>query len=89
MNGLTPSVRRVRAQVGDRLLLCSDGLSDYVDEREIAQLLRTSDRHAALSQLVDAALRNGSRDNVTVVIADVLPGQDPQAGWLDALPYPA
>lgn len=57
---------------GDRLLLCSDGLSDYLAPEEIGQVLAHPDRDEAAELLIDAALRVGTRDNVTVVVADVV-----------------
>jgi protein phosphatase len=60
----------LRLADGDRLLLCTDGLTDMVRDEEIA---RTLDRHAqpqeAAQALVDLALEHGGRDNVTVVVA--------------------
>jgi PPM family protein phosphatase len=80
-----PALRTVRAQVGDRLLLCSDGVTDYLADAEVAELLRTDEAAVAVRQLVDSALDRGSRDNITAVIADVVARQEPRAGWLDAL----
>jgi len=57
---------------GDRLLLCSDGLSDYLRPEQIGDLLALPDREQAAQALVDAALGIGTRDNVTVVVADVV-----------------
>ena len=55
---------------GDRLLLCSDGLTDLVDDAEICRVLVENPESAeAGSRLVDAALARGGRDNVTVVVA--------------------
>jgi protein phosphatase len=55
---------------GDRLLLCSDGLTDLVDDTEICRVLVESpDSAEAGRRLVDAALARGGRDNVTVVVA--------------------
>ena len=58
--------------VGDRYVLCSDGLVDEVDDEQIALILRASSgaQHAA-DTLVAAANANGGRDNVTVVVVDV------------------
>ncbi|MFC7496015.1 MULTISPECIES: PP2C family protein-serine/threonine phosphatase [unclassified Nocardioides] len=59
-------------QVGDRLLLCSDGLTDLVPELEIAEALKgLADPHAAASILVHAANTAGGRDNVTCLVLDV------------------
>jgi protein phosphatase len=55
---------------GDRVLLCTDGLTDMVKPADIANILRDSkSSEDACRMLVDAALENGGRDNVTVVTA--------------------
>ncbi|MDB5951133.1 MAG: serine/threonine protein phosphatase [Massilia sp.] len=53
---------------GDMLLLCSDGLSNPVDEHAIAQALALGDCAQAAQALVALALANGGRDNITVVV---------------------
>jgi len=69
--------RELAPQVADRLLLCSDGLSDVVTDETIATLLRSHpDRKECARQLVDAALESGGPDNITVVIADVVEVDD-------------
>ena len=58
---------------GDRLLVCSDGLFNEIDDDEIASLMTTAtDVDAAADALVNIALSNGGRDNVSVVVADVV-----------------
>lgn len=60
---------------GDRLLLCSDGLSDMVPDTGLAEVLRSHDDDAAaVDALVQAALAAGGRDNVTCIVATVVPG---------------
>ena len=57
---------------GDRWLLCSDGLSGYVAEREIAEiLLTTDDPEEACEKLIQASLAEGAPDNVTAVIVHI------------------
>ena len=53
---------------GDMLLLCSDGLSNPVDEHAIAQALALGDCTQAAQVLLALALANGGRDNITVVV---------------------
>lgn len=56
---------------GDRLLLCSDGLYDMVNDEQIAhELATTVSAQQACDRLKDAALAAGGRDNVTVVVVD-------------------
>ncbi len=75
-----------RARLGDRLLLCSDGVSDYLADDEIARALSTSSRDDAAQALVAVALDAGSQDNLSAVVADVVLREDVGEGWLPALP---
>ena len=60
------------AKIGDRLLLCSDGLCGVVAEEEIRIALSAPDLTSAVTELIDSALAAGAPDNVTVVVADVI-----------------
>ena len=71
-----PSLRTIPAEVGDRLMLCSDGLSDPVTDSTIADALRYGTPDEAARRLVELALRSGGPDNVTVVVADILSSSD-------------
>ncbi|PCC54245.1 PP2C family protein-serine/threonine phosphatase [Brevibacterium aurantiacum] len=63
------------AHVGDRWMLCSDGLTGFADVDDIARVLsEVSDPDECCRQLIDLALAGGGADNVTVVIGDVLEG---------------
>jgi protein phosphatase len=65
-------------QPGDRYLLCSDGLSDYVTDEAIeATLVEYTDPQRCAEQLIALALRAGAPDNVTVVVCDTLPAKVP------------
>ncbi|MFF0910379.1 PP2C family protein-serine/threonine phosphatase [Microbacterium enclense] len=71
------SVAERRPTVGDRWLLCSDGLTDYVPEADVAQLVADApDPQAAAASAVALALEAGTRDNVTVVVCDVVDDDD-------------
>jgi len=59
-------------QAGDRLLLCSDGLYRELDAAAIAACLSLADCQAASDGLIEGALRGGARDNVSVVVVEVL-----------------
>jgi PPM family protein phosphatase len=63
----------IEAQTGDVFLLCSDGLTDMVDEGEILELVEANRRDidAALKALVKAANRSGGEDNITVVAFEI------------------
>ncbi|MGJ7560545.1 protein phosphatase 2C domain-containing protein [Brevibacterium casei] len=63
------------AYVGDRWLLCSDGLTGFADLGDITRVLaEVADPDEACRQLIDLALAGGGADNVTVVIGDVIEG---------------
>ncbi|MBG6083910.1 PP2C family protein-serine/threonine phosphatase [Zhihengliuella flava] len=56
---------------GDRLLVCSDGLSGEVRDDVLKEIAATTaDPQAAVDALIDAGLRAGGRDNITVIVAD-------------------
>ncbi|MET0458000.1 MAG: PP2C family serine/threonine-protein phosphatase [Ilumatobacteraceae bacterium] len=80
--GIDPSVRidawTLPLVRGDRFLLCSDGLVDeVVDDEIVAVLTRLADPQAAADELVATANAQGGRDNITVVVVDVVEGVDP------------
>lgn len=70
---IEPDLDEVRFAPGDRLLLCSDGLSGMITDEDIAGLLRRADdAQAVAGLLVQAALAGGGEDNITVVVVDRL-----------------
>lgn len=65
-----PQVQRFHLNDGDQLLLCTDGLSEMVDNDNIAAVLMNArSSEVACQQLVDLALAGGGRDNITLVLA--------------------
>jgi serine/threonine protein phosphatase PrpC len=68
---VTPVLQMYEVKEGDRFLLCSDGLSGVLTEKEIKIGLKKSDKDEAVKFLVDATYVNGAPDNVTVIIADI------------------
>lgn len=71
---LQPAVDRLGLEPGDRLLLCTDGLTNMVSADDISAVLATNTEPDAASQdLVDAANAAGGKDNVTVVVVDYNP----------------
>ena len=67
---------------GDTYLLCSDGLSDMLDDESIAQLLQSSDALSEVAAaLVDAANDAGGKDNISVVLARVRGPAGPARSW--------
>ncbi len=73
--------------VGDRYLICSDGLFNEVDDSQIGATLRKlADPSEAAHELVRLANESGGRDNITCVVVDVVDdeGRDPEASTLGA-----
>src|SRR5262245_20486949 len=63
-------IEMLRLEDGDRLLLCSDGMTDLVDDAAIAAMLSsTRVSRDACTQLIQLALDRGGRDNITAVVA--------------------
>jgi serine/threonine protein phosphatase PrpC len=62
--------RRDRLQPGDILLLCSDGLSSALRDAEMAHILTGSPLAAAADRLIEQALDQGARDNVSAVVVE-------------------
>ena len=68
-------------KAGDRYLICSDGLTDMLDNSGIEQLLaKAEDAKTAVASLTQGALHKGGRDNVTVLCLCLL-GKKRGAGW--------
>jgi len=63
-----PDVVEIECPAGSRLLLCTDGLTNMVDDPTIKDLLGQGDAQHACDGLVEAALANGGIDNVTVIV---------------------
>jgi protein phosphatase len=70
-----PDLAMHDAFVGDRYLLCSDGLTDVVTDQAVHQVLSTvADADEAVDQLIELAIRNGGPDNITCIVADAVDG---------------
>lgn len=74
-----PTLFLFDAQPGDRILLCSDGLSDPVTASTIESALLTGSLEEVATRLVELALRSGGPDNVTIVLADVVEATEDEA----------
>jgi serine/threonine protein phosphatase PrpC len=79
--GVAPEVEtdmwELQLQSGDRVVLCSDGLSNEVGLEEMADVLAgVADPGEAAQKLVEAANARGGADNITVVVIDVLVGEE-------------
>ena len=67
---IQPEVQQRRLNLDDQLLLCTDGLTEMVDDKVIASILRNAQSaNQACDELITIALAAGGLDNVTVVLA--------------------
>jgi len=64
-----PEVTTFDLEIGDRLLLCTDGLTRHVKDEEFVEILQQNSTQAACDALIELANSRGGRDNITVVIA--------------------
>jgi protein phosphatase len=68
-----PDLSIREAMLGDRYLLCSDGLSDVVSDETLHKtLMKFADLDEAVLQLIELAIRGGGPDNITCITADVV-----------------
>ncbi len=86
MEQVEPDIYRVPLEPGDRLVLCTDGLTTHVTDQTIAEVVRSHSPSAAAQRLVEMALEEGGSDNVTVIVVqvlDILSWEQAQAiGWV-------
>jgi protein phosphatase len=74
-------VHMLRLEAGDRVLLCSDGLTEMASEEEINQILAAAaDPEQACRRLVARANEAGGKDNITVIVAHFIGVQQPDSG---------
>jgi serine/threonine protein phosphatase PrpC len=62
-------------QVGDAFLLCSDGLTGHVSDEEIADMMLLPGAQEICDRLIELTLSRGAKDNVTVLVVRVMPGE--------------
>jgi PPM family protein phosphatase len=75
-----PDLEMLDVRAGDRLMLCSDGLPDYVSDEVIAASMAAGTPDSVVVELITHALEAGSNDNVTCVVADVVETPPASAG---------
>jgi len=69
---LEPALQVFEGKIKDRYLLCSDGLTGVLTDKEIKSLVKDKGAAEAVDALVDATYINGAPDNVTIIIADLV-----------------
>jgi len=68
---IVPEIKNLEVKVGDKLLLCSDGLTNVVNDSEILNIINSFDVVGAVSALIEKALEHGGPDNITLIIAEI------------------
>jgi serine/threonine protein phosphatase PrpC len=82
---LRPDYSALRLMVGDRILLCSDGLWEMVSDEEIGRLVaQHPEPEAAVRALIEAANRAGGYDNITVIVIAAERGEEGGEAQLQA-----
>jgi serine/threonine protein phosphatase PrpC len=76
-----PALTTLEIKADDRFLLCRDGLTGVLSDKEIKAILKGKGRGTAVDALIEAAHLNGAPDNVTVIVADLLENdiQEPES----------
>ncbi|MFM1986902.1 MAG: hypothetical protein RIS18_1119, partial [Actinomycetota bacterium] len=78
IDGLTesqPEISNHKILVNDKIILCSDGLSNVVSDIEILEIVNKFDYVGAVSALIEKSLEIGGPDNITVIVADIYEGK--------------
>ena len=81
---LEPSLHVFEGKIKDRYLVCSDGLTGVLSDKEIKSLIKGKDSAAAVDALIDATYINGAPDNVTVILADLVESKSNEVEKLGA-----
>jgi serine/threonine protein phosphatase PrpC len=80
-----PSIFELTLLPGDRLLLCTDGLYDVLDDVDLRRALAGTDPGEAVRSLVQLAKERNTRDNATAVVAAAIPTRVPAAGTVQPI----
>ena len=80
---LEPSVKALEYQEGDRYLLCSDGVTDMLSDKEIETAMASGESVGDTVQiLMDQVLEKGARDNTTIILCEIQRENHPLRAWL-------
>lgn len=62
----------IKLEIGDAFLICSDGLTDMVSDDEITRMLNIRNLETATKALIETALNNGGKDNITAMVVNII-----------------
>ena len=68
---IQPYNKKIEYEGIEKLLICSDGITDMIDEKDIEKILNKYDANKSTKKLLDTALKNGGEDNTTVMVFEI------------------
>lgn len=83
-SGIDPVLVVLEAKVGDKFLLCSDGLTSVLSDHEITQIIKKSNEAELLKTLVEETKAKGAPDNITILWAEIVDQPITERGFLGA-----
>jgi serine/threonine protein phosphatase PrpC len=83
-SGIDPVLVVLEAKVGDKFLLCSDGLTSVLSDHEITQIIKKSNEAELLKTLVEETKAKGAPDNITILWAEIVDHPITERGFLGA-----
>jgi len=69
---VTPVLQIYDVKENDRFILCSDGLSSVLSDKEMKALLKKKTADESITALIEATYINGAPDNISIIIADIV-----------------
>jgi serine/threonine protein phosphatase PrpC len=83
-SGIDPVLVVLEAKVGDKFLLCSDGLTSVLSDHEITQIIKKSNESELLNILIEETKAKGAPDNITILWAEIVDQPVTERGFLGA-----
>jgi serine/threonine protein phosphatase PrpC len=83
-SGIDPVLVVLEAKVGDKFLLCSDGLTSVLSDHEITQIIKKSNESELLTTLIEETKAKGAPDNITILWAEIVDQPVTERGFLGA-----
>ncbi len=83
-SGIDPVLVVLEAKVGDKFLLCSDGLTSVLSDHEITQIVKKSNESELLNILIEETKAKGAPDNITILWAEIVDQPVTERGFLGA-----
>jgi serine/threonine protein phosphatase PrpC len=81
---VTPVLQIYDVKADDRFILCSDGLSSVLSDKEMKTFLKKKSANESISALIDATYINGAPDNISIIIADIVSSSEVSTHFIGA-----